>query len=38
MAEVIERSRGNLPDWVVESLPADADSYLKDELAARALI
>jgi predicted PurR-regulated permease PerM len=26
MAEVIEGSRGNLPDWVVESLPADADS------------
>jgi predicted PurR-regulated permease PerM len=26
MAEIIEGSRGNLPDWVVESLPADADS------------
>lgn len=26
MAEIIEGSRGNLPDWVVGSLPADADS------------
>ncbi len=31
MAEIIEGSRGNLPDWVVESLPADADS-LKDTI------
>lgn len=31
MAEIIEGSRGKLPEWVVESLPDDADS-LKDTI------